>query len=266
MLLLLLLLLLCFQRQRLACLACCLLAVRQQREMKRVWLASWAWQQRGENEEAVSDKAEKSGTRMKRAHDHEAPAADGDEHEPLQPKEKEREKDKAAAEEKKRDEKQQEEVEKQEDKKEEGKESEDKKEEGKEEDKKDEEKEEAKEDEKKGEEPEPEQVTCSHILVKHRESRRPSSWREERITRSKEHALRRIEKLRQWVLTGKATFEQVARHESDCSSAKRGGDLGPFRRGAMQKPFEDAAFGLKVGEMSGVVETNSGYHIIKRTA
>ena len=241
-----------------------MLAVRQQRETKRVWLASWAWQQRGENEEAVSDKAEKSGTRMKRAHDHEAPAADGDEHEPLQPKEKEREKDKAAAEEKKRDEKQEEEVEKQEDKKEEGKKQD--KEEGKEEDKKDEKDEKAKEDEEKGEEPEPEQVTCSHILVKHRESRRPSSWREERITRSKEHALRRIEKLRQWVLTGKATFEQVARHESDCSSAKRGGDLGPFRRGAMQKPFEDAAFGLKVGEMSGVVETNSGYHIIKRTA
>lgn len=53
--------------------------------------------------------------------------------------------------------------------------------------------------------------------------------------------------------------------DSDCSSASRGGDLGPFARGQMQKPFEDSTFGLKVGEMSGVVETDSGMHAILRT-
>lgn len=53
---------------------------------------------------------------------------------------------------------------------------------------------------------------------------------------------------------------------SDCSSAKRGGDLGLFGRGAMQKPFEEAAFALKVGEMSQIVDTDSGVHIIIRTA
>lgn len=53
---------------------------------------------------------------------------------------------------------------------------------------------------------------------------------------------------------------------SDCSSAKRGGDLGLFGRGAMQKPFEDAAFALKVGELSQIVDTDSGVHIIMRTA
>ena len=126
---------------------------------------------------------------------------------------------------------------------------------------------EKKEEEKKEEEEEePETVVCSHVLVKHVESRRPSSWRESRITRSKEHARERIEKLRRWVVEGKATFEQVAKHESDCSSAKRGGDLGPFSRGQMMKPFEDVAFKLKVGEISGIVETDSGFHFIKRTA
>lgn len=58
----------------------------------------------------------------------------------------------------------------------------------------------------------------------------------------------------------------LAQKYSDCSSAKRGGDLGPFQRGTMQKPFEEAAFALKVGEMSQTVDTDSGVHIILRTA
>ena len=66
-------------------------------------------------------------------------------------------------------------------------------------------------------------------------------------------------------MSGEATFEELASKYSDCSSAKKGGDLGPFGRGQMQKPFEDASFALKVGDMSETVVTDSGVHIILRT-
>lgn len=53
---------------------------------------------------------------------------------------------------------------------------------------------------------------------------------------------------------------------SDCSSAHKGGDLGFFGRGQMQRPFEEATFALPVGGLSGIVQTDSGAHIILRTA
>lgn len=71
---------------------------------------------------------------------------------------------------------------------------------------------------------------------------------------------------REQLISGKATFEELASKYSDCSSAKRGGDLGLFGRGAMQKPFEDASFALKVGDLSKPVFTDSGVHLIIRTA
>lgn len=74
-----------------------------------------------------------------------------------------------------------------------------------------------------------------------------------------------ISAYRDQIASHKASFGELASKYSDCSSAKRGGDLGPFGRGAMQKPFEDAAFALKVGELSEPVFTDSGVHIIIRT-
>ena len=61
-------------------------------------------------------------------------------------------------------------------------------------------------------------------------------------------------------------FAAKAKARSDCSSFSSGGDLGNFGPGQMQKPFEDASFALDVGEISGIVESDSGLHIILRTA
>lgn len=103
-----------------------------------------------------------------------------------------------------------------------------------------------------------EQVRASHILLMYAGSSRSSA------TRSKEQALTQIEALKAQ-LDGGADFAELARQHSDCPSKSRGGDLGSFGKGQMVKAFEVTAFGLGVGATSGVVETDFGYHLIKRT-
>jgi parvulin-like peptidyl-prolyl isomerase len=60
------------------------------------------------------------------------------------------------------------------------------------------------------------------------------------------------------------SFEDLAKRFSTCPSGKNGGDLGHFGPGQMVESFDEAAFGLKVGEISGPVKTRFGYHLIKR--
>jgi peptidyl-prolyl cis-trans isomerase C len=60
-------------------------------------------------------------------------------------------------------------------------------------------------------------------------------------------------------------FAELARNNSSCPSGRNGGDLGIFGRGQMVKPFEDAAFGLAVGGLSEPIQTQFGFHVIKRT-
>ncbi|MBW2735290.1 MAG: peptidyl-prolyl cis-trans isomerase [Deltaproteobacteria bacterium] len=104
-----------------------------------------------------------------------------------------------------------------------------------------------------------EQVKASHILLMYAGSDRSSA------TRSKAEAQEQIAGIKTQ-LDGGTDFAKLAQQHSDCPSGGKGGDLGAFGRGQMVGPFENEAFGLAVGSVSGVVETPFGYHIIKRTA
>jgi NIMA-interacting peptidyl-prolyl cis-trans isomerase 1 len=120
-----------------------------------------------------------------------------------------------------------------------------------------------------------EQVQVLHILKKHRGSRRPSSWRCNVITQTEQEAETQIRQFRDALEVSYGSqgsqamvqlFRQIAAAESDCGSHDRGGDLGLFSRGQMQKPFEEASFALQVGQLSELVSTDSGIHIILRIA
>jgi len=117
------------------------------------------------------------------------------------------------------------------------------------------------------------EIRVLHILRKHANSRKASSWREKVITCSPIDAGKHLKLLREVLIqegfdlpTLVERFGETAREHSDCGSAKKAGDLGviTFGSGRHQKPFEEASFALKVGEISNVVETESGMHLILR--
>jgi len=85
-------------------------------------------------------------------------------------------------------------------------------------------------------------IHCAHILVK-----------------TEKEANKVLERLKKG-----DKFSAIAKDVSLCPSKKRGGDLGTFGRGQMVKEFEKAAFDLQKGQISPIVKTKFGYHIIKR--
>ncbi len=101
----------------------------------------------------------------------------------------------------------------------------------------------------------PDEVRASHILIKVSEKAAPEE---------KQKAKDKIGALRARAMSGE-DFAKLAKENSEDSSAANGGDLGFFRKGEMVKPFEDAAFGLEKDQISPVVETQFGFHVIKVT-
>jgi peptidyl-prolyl cis-trans isomerase C len=104
-----------------------------------------------------------------------------------------------------------------------------------------------------------EQVRASHILIK-----TDTTDSEADPNQVKAEAKAKIEGLLEQIKGG-ADFAELAKANSDCPSAARGGDLDFFPRGQMVPPFDKAAFELEVGKLSDIVETRFGYHIIKVT-
>ena len=99
-----------------------------------------------------------------------------------------------------------------------------------------------------------EQIKASHILFKV-EKTTPEKEKKEKLAEAKK-VLAEAKK-------PGANFDEIAKKYSDGPTKDRGGDLGTFSRGRMVKPFEDAAFAAKPGEVIGPVETQFGYHVIK---
>lgn len=112
--------------------------------------------------------------------------------------------------------------------------------------------------ERTGQYEKPEERQASHILI---------SSASDADEKTKAAAKIKAEQLAEQARKTPEKFAELAKTNSqDPGSADKGGDLGPFGRGAMVKPFEDAVYGMKVGEIAGPVESQFGYHIIKLTA
>lgn len=103
------------------------------------------------------------------------------------------------------------------------------------------------------------EIHVAHILFSYAKAARAK----ETVKRSKDEARVAAQTALASLKSG-AAFAELAKAQSDCPSNARGGDLGTFGKGVMAKAFEEAAFKLQVGELSDVVETPFGFHVLKR--
>lgn len=108
---------------------------------------------------------------------------------------------------------------------------------------------------------EPKSIGAKHILVMHAESERKPPT----ITRSKEEGRKRAQEAHAKAKAGESFDKLVMQYSDEPGASERAGDLGVFEKKVMVKAFSDAAFKLKVGEISEIVETPFGFHIIMRT-
>jgi parvulin-like peptidyl-prolyl isomerase len=107
----------------------------------------------------------------------------------------------------------------------------------------------------------PTRIGARHMLIMHvRSQAKPES-----VTRTREEARKKAEECLKALRSGAAWKAVLAECSDEPGAVERDGDLGVFERGMMVKSFSDAAFELKVGEISNIVETPYGFHIIQRT-
>jgi peptidyl-prolyl cis-trans isomerase NIMA-interacting 1 len=106
----------------------------------------------------------------------------------------------------------------------------------------------------------PEVVAAQHVLVAYKGAKGAPP----KIARTKADAKKRAEEALAKARKGDDFSGLVKAYSDEPGAADRLGNLGKFKREAMAKPFADAAFALKVGEVSDVVETEFGFHVIKR--
>lgn len=107
----------------------------------------------------------------------------------------------------------------------------------------------------------PTQIDASHILVSYQGATRAKPT----VTRTRDEARALAAELAAKAHQPGTDFAALAKEMSDGPSGVEGGALPRFGRQQMVKPFSDAAFALRPGEISGVVETNFGFHVIQRT-